>query len=477
MSNLIATDLQGLQVDSPLVDLFILEIEGGNAYFHPGVDGDLANVQFVVDGTTQTFVAFPMILDGLEVSADGAIARPNFSVANIGTNFSTVLGSDTNPKDLVGKRVTRLQTLQKYLVGEGASGGAGIHLTKVVYNIDRIARETNVSITFEVSAIYDLEGLTLPRRKTLGKFCSWIYQGAILHGKGGCSWAIDGFQPVQQSVQDLPATGDPLGQPFFDIEDKPLISKAWADTSITISTDKSDNSVSRIVYVPNTSSDIDRVARGFYVNSSIANFPTGQYIVGKKFETSNYGHYFYTQYTFGQNTNLPRGPGYDDVEVTLTAVSPWNSAIEYSDYNYVKTTTGGTRYWLSKYIENLNNDPLSTTGTEYWIEARVWEDHQINHSYVKNELVRASTTINGRTLRSIWKCLIDHNSGSGGSAIVPSLGSAYWIREDQCGKTLNSCKCRFQVEPTDSTFDSPPKGGKNTEMSLPFGSFPGMANF
>lgn len=477
MTNLIATDLQGMEVDSPLVDLFILEIEGGKAYFHPGVNGSLANVQFVVDGSTETFVAFPMILDGLEISADGAINRPNFSVANIGTNFGTALGADTNPKDIVGKRVTRLQTLQKYLVGESSDGGAGIHLNKVVYNIDRIARETNVSLTYEVSAIYDLEGLTLPRRKTLGKFCSWIYQGAILHGKGGCGWAIDEFQPVQQAVQDLPADTDDFGQPFFDIDDKPLISKAWTETSVTISTDKTTGGLSEISYTVNTPSDINSVARGFYVASDVANFPAGQYIRGKKFKESQNAHYFYVQKEFLGNSNLTALDSNSNLSVTLTAVDPWSSTISYRNYNYVKTTTGGTRYWLSKYDDNLNHDPLTTAGNEYWIEARVWEDHQTNHDYVKNELVRASTTVNGRTLKSVWRCLLNHNSGSGGTAIVPSLGSTHWIREDMCGKTLNSCKCRFQGEPTDFTFNSPPKGGKNTEMSIPFGGFPGMVNF
>ncbi len=109
-----------------------------------------------------------MILDGLEVSADGAINRPNFTVANIGSNFGDTLGTGVTPRDLVGKRLTRYQTLQKYLVGEGANGSSGIYLNKVVYVIDRIAQETNISITFEVSAVYDLEGITIPRRVTIG---------------------------------------------------------------------------------------------------------------------------------------------------------------------------------------------------------------------------------------------------------------------------------------------------------------------
>ena len=47
MSNLIATDLQGQTIDSPLVDLFELTLpDGTEIFFHPGVDNNLSTLQF-----------------------------------------------------------------------------------------------------------------------------------------------------------------------------------------------------------------------------------------------------------------------------------------------------------------------------------------------------------------------------------------------------------------------------------------------
>jgi lambda family phage minor tail protein L len=193
MSNLIATDLQGQEVSSGLITLFELELPDGTfVFFHPGTNASLGSVQFRNKTTTavQTYEPFPMMIDGLEVASDGALSRPTFSVANIGTNFKTLLGGYT-AKDLVGQRITRRQTLEKYLVGGGshdASMVSDTELNKVTYVIDRISLENSAIITFEVTAIYDLEGITVPRREQVGKFCSWVYQGNSLYDKGGCTW-------------------------------------------------------------------------------------------------------------------------------------------------------------------------------------------------------------------------------------------------------------------------------------------------
>ena len=47
MTDIIATDLQQLEVSSPFVDLFELKLDDSNTlYFHPGVEEDLSTVQF-----------------------------------------------------------------------------------------------------------------------------------------------------------------------------------------------------------------------------------------------------------------------------------------------------------------------------------------------------------------------------------------------------------------------------------------------
>ena len=54
MSNVIATDVQGQEVDSGLVELFEITLPNNTIlYLHPGVDSDLTDVRFR-DSTSPT---------------------------------------------------------------------------------------------------------------------------------------------------------------------------------------------------------------------------------------------------------------------------------------------------------------------------------------------------------------------------------------------------------------------------------------
>ena len=89
MSNVIASDVQGSYIDSPLITLFELEIDGSFVYFHSGVDYSLDDLQFVsLDGTAiNTYTPLPITIDGMLLQADGAQARPTITMANVTTVF------------------------------------------------------------------------------------------------------------------------------------------------------------------------------------------------------------------------------------------------------------------------------------------------------------------------------------------------------------------------------------------------------
>ena len=210
MTDVIATDLQTQEIDSPIVDLFELTLpDGSTVYFHPGKDDNFADIQFkdkTPDGsgnyTERTYTSIPVAMDGLEIQADGATSRPTISMANIGT---TVLTGHSNLTydDLVGMDVTRRQTLEKYLKGGSAYNSATnvppVELNSVKYKVDRISSETNIAVVFELAVAYDLEGIQLPRRVVVGKYCSWMYQGVNLYGKGGCTASITGRYRYQHT--------------------------------------------------------------------------------------------------------------------------------------------------------------------------------------------------------------------------------------------------------------------------------------
>jgi len=181
MTNIIATDLQSQEVLSGLLDLYVLEFGDNNSstlYFHPGLGSNLSEITFrdsKAPYTTRTYVALPLELKGIEVTGDGAPARPVLTVANVLTEFRTDLG-DISADDIVGARLTRRRTLEKYL-SSGSNSSAPTEFPEESYVIDRIAEENSLYIKYELTNPFDLNNIQLPRRVVVGKYCSWVYRG------------------------------------------------------------------------------------------------------------------------------------------------------------------------------------------------------------------------------------------------------------------------------------------------------------
>jgi lambda family phage minor tail protein L len=239
MSDIIASDVQGHYVDSGLVTLFEIEIDGAYAYFHAGLDEDLDNVQFLDrDGSAmRTYLALPILIDGMEIAADGAQSRPTITMANVTSVFKDALGGLTN-EDLIGKTLVRRQTFRKFLKDGTQENTVTNPVTLPTefpireYIIDRISSENNVSISFELASPFDLEGITLPRRVIVGKYCSWVYQGLSQSTPvGACSWKKNG----EMVVLDSPGVTT-AHHFYFTQDDIPLVpfdttAPAWSSTT------------------------------------------------------------------------------------------------------------------------------------------------------------------------------------------------------------------------------------------------------
>lgn len=213
MSNDLATDQLKQEIDSGYVELYELEIgvdsgDGNTLYFHPGVQENLTDITY--DGNT--YIALPIMMDGIEMNSDGAIPRPTLTIANVesilkngskfktqmddGTWGSTVEGapfvsSDFRIDDLVGATLTRRKTLEKYL-----SSSPVIEFDKDEYIIDRIQSRDNIFVTLELASPLDLGGMRIPNRVVIGKYCPWVYRGAsneVVESKrsGACTWKTE----------------------------------------------------------------------------------------------------------------------------------------------------------------------------------------------------------------------------------------------------------------------------------------------
>ena len=399
MTNLIATDFQGLEVDSPIITLFELTLPNDTLVFlHPGSDsaanshGTIHFRNSVNPATINEYTPFPCALEGVEVNSDGAASRPSFQIANVGDLLRSHFG-DIEFSELIGKKITRRQTLEKYLDnGSGNSANPPIELNRVTFVIDRIAQETGTALEFELAAASDLEGIRLPRRVVLGKYCSWMYQGHGIYSKGGCTWKVDSERRV------FPQGGGSSNSHhfFFDVNDHPLVEKTWL----------------------NTSSNATQVA-----NAAAA------------------------------------------------------AALSVTPNTYVRIGNGGATtapftYWQSLFTGS-GNEPSATSS--YWKQVYPYEATWSNGTaYAAGTYIRHAVSVNSVSVDTIWKCIAPTSACQNQS---PSYTSKHWVRAELCGKTLNSCKCRFQGTPVSYTStDSAPSATKDTKNVLPFGSFPTAAN-
>jgi lambda family phage minor tail protein L len=377
MTDLIATDVQGQTIDSAVVDLYELTKGATTFYFHAGVDSNYNSLKFRdknSPSTIRTYVALPVVLEGVELTATGASARPSLSIANVTSDLKVALGIQEYD-ELVGSTIVRRQTLEKYLDnGAGNSANPPIELSSVSFNIDRVGSLTNVAVSFELAAVYDLEGIQIPRRIAIGKYCSWLYQGQKLYGKGGCVWS-----PKSQSLTGVGGSTirDLL---FFNELDEPLVEQA----------------------------SLTSLASAYAVSTG---YTQSSYVVAS-------GKYYLSKQVFTSSASTP------------------------------------------------------VTNSNYWIRVYPWTTWSGSSTYAKSVFVMHTTTENSKTLHAVWKSLSGNNTNN-----APSSSSPHWERADLCGKTLNSCKCRFGGSLVSASLTNPPPTSAKRNVPLPFGSFPGSGNF
>jgi len=208
MSDVIATDANNSSVDSGLIELVEVSIQGVTYYFSPeaGVGEDI-----IFDGNT--YVPFPIQVTGVEVSSDGAQNRPKLAMANIiSLTTSDSLGPDFDFDDLIGGRVTVRTTLNKYL-GVGATPQ---EFPKKVFVIDRISAKNQLMIELELSSPFDLQNVKIPSRIVVGKYCPWVYKQHVLgsnDSKSACYWKTNFLKDANGNKYFL----------FFTKDDEPLI--------------------------------------------------------------------------------------------------------------------------------------------------------------------------------------------------------------------------------------------------------------
>lgn len=206
MTDLIDT-VQLQEISDSLIQLFEVTLPSGTvAYLHKGLEEGVTSVFFPnKEGTAiNEYVTIPIEVVGVKTSSTGRIPRPTLSMANIPSltrnqSSNEQLGPDllvdeglNSNEDLIGMRVDYRITLGKYLsASAGEAPTPAVEFPSQTYVIDRVSAESNIAVEFELASPMDVEGVKLPARNVIGRYCPWKYQGYYLDGDGGCVWDLD----------------------------------------------------------------------------------------------------------------------------------------------------------------------------------------------------------------------------------------------------------------------------------------------
>lgn len=207
---------QQQSLDDSLIELFEVTLPSGTIlYLYNGLDYDNGiigeNIYFPneVGSTLNEYLAFPIEISGIEHQSEGSLNRPQLKMANIpqlagrGNNSNGVEDEQTiynvlqtegffTADDLTTSKVVYRTTLLKHTFKVGDTAQLPTEFPKSSYYIEKVTQEDNIFVDYELVSPADMEGLTIPARFAVGKYCAWEYQG-LLHGRGGCPVNANSF--------------------------------------------------------------------------------------------------------------------------------------------------------------------------------------------------------------------------------------------------------------------------------------------
>ncbi|HBG06330.1 MAG: phage minor tail protein L [Geobacteraceae bacterium GWC2_58_44] len=204
-----------------IVELFDLDLTpidpaAGIARFHAGTN----ELSQPVVWQQYSYEPRPVQASGFGITTTGSAPRPKLQVSNIPTTGSvglmTLLNRDY--RDLVGAIVTRHRTLVKYLDAVNFPGAVNpdadptVEFPLDIYYVERRLTENRLYAEYELSSIYDLEGVYLPGRQVIRDTCSYSYR----------SWDATADDFLYQDARGLPVACPYTGVAYFDRMGNPV---------------------------------------------------------------------------------------------------------------------------------------------------------------------------------------------------------------------------------------------------------------
>jgi len=167
----IASDVQNLAVGN-IVTLYELDLEAiGSAtilYFTHSINNDYTPVFF----NAREYTPIHMQTSGWQVTGTETLPRPKMVVSNVLLTFASYINTFD---DLVGARLTRRRTLEKYLDGK-PEANPNAEFAPDIYKIRSLPQKTKMMAEFELTPYMDYEGIKVPKRQILRDYCRQTYR-------------------------------------------------------------------------------------------------------------------------------------------------------------------------------------------------------------------------------------------------------------------------------------------------------------
>lgn len=138
----------------------------------------------------QSYPFAPVEISGFEISAQGSLPTPSVSVGIVGTVFQ---GLVIQYDDLLGATLTRERTFARFL-DNGSTPDSNAVLAPDIYRIEqKTAHVPGETITWQLSAVLDQQGVQIPRRRFLRSTCLHTYRvwngSAFVYTSATCPYA------------------------------------------------------------------------------------------------------------------------------------------------------------------------------------------------------------------------------------------------------------------------------------------------
>ena len=120
----------------------------------------------------------PVAFAGVEISGSNKLPTPKVRFGNVDAGL-TALCRDYD--DLIGFRLIRIRTYGKFLLEIGGIPGTSpdkfAHFTPDTWYFERKTEESNLSVSYDMASVFDVEGMNIPGRRLYQNFCPFAYRG------------------------------------------------------------------------------------------------------------------------------------------------------------------------------------------------------------------------------------------------------------------------------------------------------------